>query len=74
MKTYRTKIAVFSLSKRPKAEDKISPKILLEKNKERENRKSEEKETRRRKKNNGCTFSFYVERKKLFEVRALFLL
>jgi len=52
----------------------MSPKILLEKNKERENRKSEEKETRRRKKNNGCTFSFYVERKKLFEVRALFLL
>ena len=25
------------------------------------NQKSEEKETRRRKKNNGCTFSFYVD-------------
>ena len=39
----------------------MSPKILLEKNKERKNRKSEEKETRRRKKNNGCTLSFYVD-------------
>ena len=47
--------------KRPKAEGKMSPKILLEKNKERENRKSEEKErNRRKKKNNGCTLSFYV--------------
>ena len=57
----------------------MSAKILLEKNKERKNRKSEEKETRRRKKNNGCTLSFYVdffvvERKKLFEGRALFWL
>ena len=34
----------------PKAKGKIGPKILLEKNKERENGKSEEKETRRRKK------------------------
>ena len=71
MKTYRTKIAVFSLRKRTKAEGKMSPKILLEKNKERKNRKREEKETRRRKKNNGCTLSFMltfleivVERKK----------
>ena len=39
----------------------MSPKILLEKNKERKNRKSEEKETRRGKKNNGCTLSFYVD-------------
>ena len=39
----------------------MSPKILLEKNKERKNRKSEEKETRRRKKSNGCTLSFYVD-------------
>ena len=35
----------------------MSPKILLEKNKERENRGSEEKE----KKRNGCTPSFYVD-------------
>ena len=35
----------------------MSPKILLEKNKERENRRSEEKE----KKSNGCTPSFYVD-------------
>ena len=67
------KIAVFSLRKRPKAEEKISPKILLEKNKERENRKSEEKETRRRKTNNGC-MAFMLKEKKPFEVRALFLL
>ena len=39
----------------------MSPKVLLEKNKERKNRKSEEKETRRRKKNDGCTLSFYVD-------------
>ena len=39
----------------------MSPKILLEKNKERKNRKSEEKETRRRKKSDGCTLSFYVD-------------
>ena len=39
----------------------MSPKILLEKDKETENRKSEEKETRKRKKNNGCTLSFYVD-------------
>ena len=38
----------------------MSPKILLEKNKERENRESEEKEGKRRKKSNGCTLSFYV--------------
>ena len=37
----------------------MSPKILLEKNKERENRVSEEKGTRRRKKSNGCTASFF---------------
>ena len=36
-------------------------KILLEKNKERKDRKSEKKETRRRKKNNGCTLSCYVD-------------
>ena len=39
----------------------MSPKIHLEKNKERKNRKSEEKERKRRKKNNGCTLSFYVD-------------
>ena len=39
----------------------MSPKILLEKNKDRKNRKSEEKETRRRKKNNDCTLRFYVD-------------
>ena len=39
----------------------MSPKVLLEKNKDRKNRKSEEKETRRRKKNDGCTLSFYVD-------------
>ena len=39
----------------------MSPKVLLEKNKERKNRKSEEKEMRRRKMNNGCTLSFYVD-------------
>ena len=59
----------------------MSPKILLEKNKERKNRKSEEKKTSRRKKNNGCPLSFYVDffgdsswKKKLFEGRALFWL
>ena len=31
------------MRKKPKAEGKISPKILLEKNDERENKKSEEK-------------------------------
>ena len=37
----------------------MSPKILLEKNKERENRVSEEKERKRRiKKSNDCTASF----------------
>ena len=36
----------------------MSPKILLEKNKERRNRKSVEKESRRRK--NDCPLSFYV--------------
>ena len=41
--------------KRPKAEGKISPKILLEKNKERENRVSEEKERKRRKKKQAMT-------------------
>ena len=74
MKTYQRKIAVFSLRKRPKAEGKMSPKVLLEKNKERKNRKSEEKETKRRKKNNGCTLSLeiVVETKKMFEGRAIF--
>ena len=38
----------------------MSPKILLEKNKERENRVSEEKERKRRKKSNGCTASFFL--------------
>ena len=47
--------------KNTKAEGKISPKILLEKNEERENKKSEEKERTRRKKGNGCTPSFYVD-------------
>ena len=40
----------------------MSPKILLEKDKERENRVSEEKERKkekRRKKSNGCTASFF---------------
>ena len=38
----------------------MSPKILLEKNKERENRVSEEKERRRgKKKRNGYTASFF---------------
>ena len=41
----------------PKAKGKIGPKILLEKNKERENGKSEEKT----KKSNGCALSFYVD-------------
>ena len=59
----------------------MSPKILLEKNKEWRNIKSEEKEKRRRKKKNGCTLSFYVdffgdsflkEKKNLFEGRPLF--
>ena len=36
--------------KKTKAEGKISPKILLEKNEVRENKKSEEKERRKRKK------------------------
>ena len=40
----------------------MSPKILLEKNKERENRVSEEKERRKRKKSNGCTASFFFIR------------
>ena len=35
----------------------MSPKILLEKNKERKNRKSEEK---KKKKIGGCTLKFYV--------------
>ena len=39
----------------------MSSKILLEKNKERENRKSEEKERRRRKKSSGRTPSTYVD-------------
>ena len=39
----------------------MSPKILLEKNKNSKNRKSEEKKTRRReRKKNGSTLSFYV--------------
>ena len=54
--------------KKTKSEGKMSQKILLEKNEERENRNGEEKERRRReKKSNGCTLSFYVdffERKK----------
>ena len=49
------------MRKKTKAEGKISPKILLEKNDERENKKSEEKERRRRKKSSGCTPSFYVD-------------
>ena len=44
---YGTKIAVFWLRKGPKAEGKMSLKILLEKNKERKNRKSEEKEEKK---------------------------
>ena len=38
----------------------MSPKILLENNKERENRVSEEKERKRRKKSNGCTAIFLL--------------
>ena len=47
--------------KMTKTEGKISPKILLEKNEERENKMSAEKERRRRKKSNGCTPSFYFD-------------
>ena len=39
----------------------MSPKILLEKNKDRKSRKSEEKQTRRGNNNNGCNLSFYVD-------------
>ena len=49
------------MRKKPKAEGKISPKILPEKNDERENKKSEEKERRRRKKSSACSPSFYVD-------------
>ena len=38
----------------------MDPKILLEKNKERKNRKSEEKGRRRKKNCNGCTLSFML--------------
>ena len=38
----------------------MSPKILLEKNKERENRVREEKERKRKKKRNDCTASFFL--------------
>ena len=49
--------------KRRKAEGKTSPKILLEKNKERKNGKSEEKERRKRKHSNGFTLILGFERK-----------
>ena len=59
----------------------MSPKILLEKNKERENRKSEEKERKRRKKATAAlivfmltSFKIVCERKKLCEGKALFWL
>ena len=78
---YRTKIAVFSLRKRPKAEGKMSPKILLEKNKDRKSRKSEDKQTREEIIIMAALLVFMstsleivVERKKLFEGRALFWL
>ena len=64
------KLKSFEWEKRPKAEGKMSPKILLEKNKERENRVSEEKERKRKKKSNGCTASFLF----FFCLRALFWL
>ena len=41
------KLQSFDWEKRPKAEGKMSPKILLEKDKERENRVSEEKERKK---------------------------
>ena len=44
------KLRSFDWEKRPKAEGKMSPKILLEKNKERENRVSEEEKGREEKK------------------------
>ena len=65
--------------KKTKSESKMSPKILLEKNEESENRKGEEKERRRReeKKEMVALLVFMLtsfERKKLFEGRALFWL
>ena len=59
LKWTEQKLQSFDWEKRQKAEGKMSPKILLEKNKERENRVSEEKERKRRKKkSNECTASF----------------
>ena len=59
----------------------MSPKILLEKNKERKNRKSEEKERGEERRTMAALLVFMltslekvVERKKLFEGRALFWL
>ena len=64
-----------------KTEGKISPKILLEKNEERENKMSAEKERRRRKKAMAALLVFILtsleivfERKRLFEERGLFWL
>ena len=78
---YRTKIAVFSLRKRPKAEGKMSPKMLLQKNKKRKNRKSEEKERGEERGTMAAllvsmltSLEITVERKELFEARALFWL
>ena len=39
----------------------MSPKILQEKNEERENRKSEGERKQEKKKSNGCTPSSYVD-------------
>ena len=68
--------------RKTKSEGKMSPKILLEKNEERENRKREEKERRRRGKKAVVALLVFMltsleivfERKKLFEGRALFWL
>ena len=60
------KIAVFWLRKRPRAEGKMSPKILLEKNKERENRQSEEKERKRRKKATAALLVFMFPPRRIF--------
>ena len=54
------KLRSFDWEKRPKAEGKMSPKILLEKNKERENRVSEEEKGREESKSNDCTASFFT--------------
>ena len=81
MKTYRKKIAVFSLRKRPKPEGKMSPKILLKKNKERKIERARRKKRGEGKRTRAALLVFMLtsleivfERKKLFEGRALFWL